>query len=514
MRFRLSCVSASLLLLPLAGCPDATPDPVTTACDVTDTADAASLASWRAQAYKTCSLEAIYPHRSGLVSSTELRGEASGWDRNVVLENADANGVRAFSDDRRSFAAFRDFRALGADDRRIQEIPRDADCAPDQLAFAAHVELVDGVCTVSLEGDVVFSAPLHDDMQVSLMSWAGLERDRWPAATMPSNPPALAPGYQYVDLGSMPALDAFERDRRRFAALAGWLGTTPQVVGEHVRFDFELGDELLVPVGGGAPPVIWGDGIATIATMDEAQSLLGARLHAVWHYSGPIEASTRSASLIEITDDAVTYTGAMPRDNARAASSAAECMTRVIERDVAAIVSHRDYTPPLHTAFTTCARLTIDLAGAAAADDRTLARVLALASNGARLRYGHITDTGISFGLGNRKLHDVIGAALVSNARPLAARETSFIVDHAEESWDVLRDRVPLPIARRLAAAVSARAENHFEQVAWELPALPALTRADADAIVRDIATAPDPFAEAFVADLAWRISREPVPAP
>jgi hypothetical protein len=513
MRIRLSSLSATLLLVPLAACPDAPPDPVGAACDITDTADAAALAAWRAQAFKTCSLEAVFPHRAALVTSSEVRGEASGWDRTVVLSGADANGVRAFSDDRRSFAGFRAFQTLGDADRRVQFIDRDPECAPDQLAFAARVELVDGVCTVSLEGDVAFTAPLFAEMQVSLMSWAGLERDRWPAVPLPQNPPALAPGYDYVDLGSMPALDAFERDRRRFAALADWLGTTPQIVGDHVRFDLELDDELVVPVGGGGP-VIWGDGIATIVTPDELNALLGSPLHVVWKYSGPIEQPTRSASLIEITDAAVTYTGVMPRDTARAASEAAACMKRVIDRDVAAIVSRRDYTPPLHTAFTTCARLTTDLAGAAAADDATLARVLALASNGARLRYGHITETGISFGVGDRFLHQVIGAALVSNARPLAEREASFLVDHAEESWDVLRDRVPPRLARRLAAAASARAENHFEQVAWELPALPALTRADVDAIVRDIAAAPDPLAEAFVADLAWRISREPVPAP
>jgi len=513
---RVASFAASLLLLPLAACPDPEPTPAGV-CVVSDARDDAALDAWLATPLKTCSLDAVFPHRAALVSTQRSTGDATGWDAGRVLEGADANGVRSFGDDGRSFAAFTDLVPLGGDITRAQAIdPADECVEADEVGFTARAELVDGTCTVWVGDEIVFAAPLHGSMKVALASWPAMVRGYPRTPVADQNLPRLADGYEYVTLPPMRPLDDFERDPKRVDLIAGWLGVMPSDAGRRLTFDLEVETELLRVPDVELPYLTSGDGIPTIATRDEAAALRALPLHALWYYSGPLARPTRTASIIEITADGLRYTGGQPRHTPRAAADAAACVRTLMERDLAAITSRRADSVPLYTSTAACARLTTDLAAAVAADDGAYTLLLDLLSDETRARYGRVTATGIAYtltgGMAHHPLAQMIGAGLVSGAAPLTTRGPSVILDHAIASWTALQgSRIPVEVTRRLAAAVVARGEYNFDMQAFGRPALPALTDADADALAAEIAAAPDPLDKSFITGLARRIAEKPV---
>jgi hypothetical protein len=470
---RLISSAAIVAVLFATGCPDEpAPEPMER-CPAGD-ADLPALEAWLARPLKTCSLEAIFPHRASYAWADDDEA-VTGWDRDMVLAGADDNGFISFGDDGRSFAVLRDFAAPGGRSyERVLE-PLGACADSDAPAFTATVALADGVCTVRVGDDVAYAGPLYDTVNVALASWPGMTRQRWDPPRGSTSRPPLSDGYEYVDAPSMAAFYAYTLAPDRFTVLAEWLGVDAAAARAHVAFDPVVSWNLATAALGDGAPYVWLIGGTNVATHDEARLLAARPLPWTVHTN----AGTSQDSVFEVGGE-LRYLGTRPRDTAEAAKDGAACVRALLERDLAAHAASR-YRSPARSDYTTCDALTVDLAAAVVADAETLGLAMALYSDAARERYGvHHDDRPTGYEIGSLFVQEVVATAMAAGVD--AGDAPSLMLSHALASWHVLAEVVAAhpDLAREIAAATLERAETDVILLAQGLAGRAPLLASDA----------------------------------
>jgi hypothetical protein len=484
MPIRCLASSAAVLAALLAtGChEDPAPAPIER-CPAAD-ADRPALEAWLAQPLKTCSLEAVFPHRAPYASGQALE-KITGWDRELLLADADDNGAISFGDDGRSFAVLRD---LSAPRRRSYEQVFEPDGAcvdSDALAFTATVVLADGVCTVSLAGDEAYTRPLHGTVNVALASWPGMPQERWQASG-PANRPALGDGFEYVEAPIMANLVAYTRAPHRFTVLAGWLGVDAEAAQAHMTMVPDLSWRLTTVAIDGRAPYVWPSAGATVATHDEAWLLAARPLPWTLHTN----AGTAQDSRFEVALSELRYLGAEARDDADAARDGVACVRALLERDLAAHAASR-YSSPAQSPYERCDALTVDLAAAVAGDAEALALAVGLYSDAARERHGvQHADRPLGYAIGSLFVQEVVAAAMAAGVD--AGRGPSLMLSRALESWHVLAAVVAAHrgLGREIAAAAIERAETDVILLAQGVAGRAPLVASDAARIGAALAAA------------------------
>jgi len=377
-----------------------------------------AIATWQAQAIKTCSLDAVFPK----VKLEHHEAPREGWDQAVIVKHADPNLVWTTADAKPVSVLFSTFprRDSSAGQTIVynQEIKH---TATGTTPLVAKLTYENGHCTIAVNDKAIFDDDLHtvriagivpNDAPAKPVRIALVAPDKVPRWLAP-----IAPGARLVDFSGIADAvsqslfpDALLDHDAMSAALAPLFQLTParaaDLFGEGSA---PLWRDVLVPQAIALPTIgvtrdvnpvpvtyrsslILGD--AEIATLRGA-----ADLRLVWSYANSNNLSVHASktSKIEITLHrtadleyqltSIRYLGTEDKSDALAAACAADHMNRVWQ--YAGAVPGGNYQDDVEP----CKNLTNDLPAAIAGDKVAAATAMKLLGDALRSKSTDVEPT-------------------------------------------------------------------------------------------------------------------------